>query len=187
VSRLALLALSLTGCAYYNGLWSANQLAHDARKYEERGMVAEARLSWGRAAAKAETVLVHHPRSRWSDEALVLRGEGLARSGTCDAAIAPLNRAIAVVTDDGLRERASLAAALCAVKQGSLADAERYLAPVLESHDGGRRSSAFYIGGLAARGSGDEALAERRFAESREPPAATARVEIGRASCRERV
>lgn len=176
--KLWLLAalLTLAGCAYYNGLWSANRLASDARKYEERGMVAEARLSWGRAAAKAETVLVHHPHSRWADDALVLQGEGLARSGTCDAALAPLNRAIAIVTDDALRERASLAAALCAVKQGSVGDAERYLAPVLESHDASRRSHAFYIAGLAAQRSGDQILAERRFAASTQPEAATARV-----------
>lgn len=172
----SLLALALAGCAYYNGLWSANQLASDARKYEARGMVAEARLNWGRAAAKAETVLVHYPHSRWAEDALVLQGEGLAKSGTCDAAIAPLNRAIATVTDDALRERASLAAALCAVKQGSLSDAERYLAPVLESRDGARRSSAFYIAGLAAQRSGDQDLAARRFAASVQPEAASARV-----------
>ena len=168
--------VTLTGCAYYNGLWSANRLASDARKYEARGMVAEARLNWGRAAAKAETVLVHHPHSRWTDDALVLQGEGLARSGTCDAALAPLNRAIATVSDDALRERASLAAALCAVQQRSLSAAERYLAPVLESHDASRRSTAFYIAGLAAQRSGDQILADRRFAASTRPEAATARV-----------
>ena len=172
----SLVALLLAGCAYYNGLWSANRLAKDARKFEERGMVAEARLSWGRAAAKAETVLVHHPHSRWADDALVLQGEGLAKSGTCDAAIAPLNRAIATVTDDALRERANLAAATCALKQGSIADVERYLTPVLESHDAGRRSTAAYIGGLAAEQSGDHALAERRLAASTRPEAATTRV-----------
>jgi predicted negative regulator of RcsB-dependent stress response len=168
--------LTLAGCAYYNGLWSANRLASDARKYEDRGMVAEARLNWGRAAAKAETVLVHHPHSRWADDALVLQGEGLARSGTCDAALAPLNRAITTVTDDALRERASLAAAMCAVQHGKLSDAERYLAPVLESHDASRRSTAFYIAGLAAQRSGDQILADRRFAASTQPEAASARV-----------
>lgn len=176
--RRSLLAavLTLAGCAYYNGLWSANRLASDARKFEERGMVAEARLNWGRAAAKAETVLVHHPHSRWTDDALVLQGEGLARSGTCDAALVPLNRAIATVTDDALRERASLAAAMCAEQQGSVSDAERYLAPALESHDAGRRSKAYYISGLVAQRSGDQVLADRRFAASTQPEAATARV-----------
>jgi len=171
-----LAALVLAGCAYYNGLWSANRLASDARKLEERGMIPEARQSWGLAAAKAETVLVHHPHSRWADDALVLQGEGLAKSGACDAAMEPLSHAVASVKNDGLRERASLAAAACAVKQGSIADAERYLSPVLVSHDGGRRSSAFYIAGLAADQSGDYTLAERRFAVSRRPEAATARL-----------
>ncbi len=172
--RCLFLTLALAGCAYYNGLWTANRLASDARKLEAQGMADEARLNWSRSAAKAETVLVHHPRSRWADEALVLQGEGLARSGSCEAAMPPLNRAVATVTDDGLRERASIAAALCAVRQGSLADAERYLAPVLESRDAGRRSSAAYIAGLAAEQRGDHALAEQRFAASTRPEAATA-------------
>lgn len=172
----SLATLALAGCAYYNGLWSANRLASDARKLEAQGMVAEARLNWARAAAKAETVLVHHPRSRWADDALVLQGEGLARSGTCDLAAAPLNHAIAVVTDDALRERAALAAASCAVQRGGLADAERYLEPVLASHNAGRRSRASYIAGLAAQASGDEDLAARRFGASDQPEAATARV-----------
>ena len=175
-AAVSLAALALAGCAYYNGMWSANRLASDARKLEERGLIAEARQSWGLAAAKAETVLVHHPHSRWADDALVLQGEGLARSGTCDAAMEPLRHAIATVNDNGLRERASLAAATCAIKQGTRADAERFLAAVLESRDGGRRSSASYIAGLAAELGGDHTLAERRFAASTRPEAATARV-----------
>lgn len=181
-----LAALVLAGCAYYNGLWSAKRLAGDARKLEERGLIPEARQNWGLAAAKAETALVHYPHSRWADEALVLQGEGLARSGACETAMEPLNHALAIVKDEGLRERASLAAATCAIKQGGLADAERYLAPVLASGDGGRRSSASYLAGLAAEQSGDHAMAERRFAASRRPEAAPARVaalaEDGRAA-----
>ena len=130
---LVLVALSIAGCAYYNGMWSAERLARDARRQEAKGLEAEAKLSWGRAALKAESVLVRHPRSRWADDALVLQGEGLARSGACAAAASPLGRALQAVTDDALRERAALTAAGCALLNGKVYEADRLLAPVLAS------------------------------------------------------
>lgn len=171
------LALSLTGCAYYNGMWSAERLARDARRLEARGASAEARLNWGRAATKAESVLVHHPASRWADDALVLQGEGLARSGACAAAARPLARALREVDDEALRERAALAAARCALDrdvQGALA--ERLLDPVLTSHDAGRRSQAAYLAGRAALLREDPAAAAEHFSHSDVPAAAPARI-----------
>ena len=171
------LALSLTGCAYYNGMWSAERLARDARRLEARGASAEARLNWGRAATKAESVLVHHPASRWADDALVLQGEGLARSGACAAAARPLARALREVDDEALRERAALAAARCALDrdvQGALA--ERLLDPVLASHDAHHRSQAAYLAGRAALLREDPATAAERFSHSDVPAAAPARI-----------
>jgi hypothetical protein len=172
----SVLALVLAGCAYYNGLWSAERLAREARRQEARGMTAEARLSWGRAASRAESVLVHHPSSRWADDALVLQGEGLARSGSCAAAAKPLDRALREVNDDALRERAALAAARCAVTQRAGGRAERLLEPVLESKDAQRRSTATYLAGRAALLRDDPATAAARFARSDVPEAAPARV-----------
>ena len=92
---LAILGLPLVaGCAYYNRMWSAERLAREARRQEANGLQAQARINWGLAAAKAESVLVRHPRSRWADDALVLQGEALARSGACAAAGDPLERAL---------------------------------------------------------------------------------------------
>lgn len=171
-----LLVLALAGCAYYNGMWSAERLARDARRLEARGMTAEARLNWGRAAVKAESVLVHHPSSRWTDDALVLQGEGLARSGACVAAVTPLDRALGEVTDEALRERAALAAGGCALEGGAGALAERLLEPLLTSRDGHRRSRAAYLAGRAALLRGDPGTAADRFARSDLPEAAPARV-----------
>jgi len=135
VTRLtALLALAAaTGCAYYNAMWSAERFAKDARRLEARGQEAEARAQWARAAAKAESVIVHHPRSRWADDALVLKAEGLARAGTCTAAAPVITKARNDVTDVALRERVALAAAHCALAAGRPVEAETALAGVLDS------------------------------------------------------
>lgn len=172
----AFVAVSLSGCAYYNGMWSAQRLARDAQRMESRGQEAEARFTWGRAAIKAESVLVHHAHSRWADDALVLQGEGLARSGSCAAAARPLSRALQNVADDVLHERAALAAAECALRQGETDAAERLLVPLLASTDGRRRSTAAYLAGRAAMIRGDAGTAADRFARSERAEAAPARV-----------
>ncbi|HJQ67269.1 MAG TPA: hypothetical protein VJ816_12870 [Gemmatimonadales bacterium] len=177
--RLAPLPVSLallSGCAYYNGMWSAQRLARDAQRLETRGQEAEARTVWGRAAIKAESVLVRHANSRWADDALVLQGEALARSGSCAAAARPLTRALQNVSDDALHERAALAAAECAIRLGEVAAAERLLVPLLASTDARRRSSAAYLAGRAAFDRGDAVTAAERFARSERDEAAPAQV-----------
>ena len=170
----ALLALWLPGCAYYNGMWSAQRLARDAQRMEARGQDAEARPTWGRAAIKAESVLVHHPGSRWADDALVLQGEGLARSGNCAAAARPLARALQGVADDLLRERAALVAAECALREGEIAAAEQLVIPLLASGDGRRRSSAAYLAGRIELARGNVGAAADLFARSERAEAAPA-------------
>ncbi|HYS20235.1 MAG TPA: hypothetical protein VEO73_04020, partial [Gemmatimonadales bacterium] len=120
MTRAAVLGLLLVtvGCVYYNGMWSAKRLAKDARRFERNGQDAEAKLAWARAAEKAESVVVRHPRSRWADEALVLEGEGRAGSGDCVGAGPILADAMTKIDDVGLRERAQLAAAGCALARG---------------------------------------------------------------------
>lgn len=167
--------ISGSGCAYYNAMWSAERFAKEARRLEERGREPEARSQWAMAARKAEAVMTRHPRSRWADDALVLRGEGLARSGACDAAAQPIADALAKVSDAPLRERAGLAAAQCALTTGKPVDAERALGEVLASTDGGRRSRAEYLAGRAAASRFDYAAAVAHFRRSREPAALPAR------------
>src|SRR5207253_2371587 len=84
--RAAALGLAVAGavsCAYYNGMWSADHLAKEARRLEASGRNVDARSYWSRAAVKAESMVVGHPNSRWAEDALVLQGEALARSGAC--------------------------------------------------------------------------------------------------------
>lgn len=171
---LALVAV-LAGCAYYNAMWRAEQFAKEARRLEARGRAGEAKLAWARATTKAESVLARHPRSRWADDALVLKGEGLARSGDCAAAVAPLEQARRTVTDPALFERASLAAAECALAGGDPGETTRLLGEVLESRDGARRSRAAYLAGRAAWAGGDAAGALQWFGRSDVPGALLAR------------
>lgn len=178
--RLAIpawVAVSMAGCAYYNGMWGAERLARDAQRLEARGQEAEARLAWGRAASKAESVVVRHPRSRWTSNALVLQAEGLVRSGNCATAARPLVQAWRTVADDALRERAALVAAECALRQGERDAAERLVAPLLTSTDARRRSNAAYLAGRIAMARGDAAAAAERFSGSGRAEAAPALVE----------
>ena len=162
------LALTLSGCAYYNAMWTAERFAKEARRLEARGQEPEARTQWARAAAKAESVLVHHPRSRWADDALVLRAEGLAHAGTCGEAAAPIAKALAAVSDAPLRERAGLAAAQCALTNGKPVEAERALAEALASNEPRRRSRAEYLAGQGAASRLENDVAVAHFRRSRE-------------------
>src|SRR5438093_1393352 len=138
VPGLLLVLAGAAGCVYYNGMWSAEQLAKEARRADQRGSTFDARSYWARAAVKAESVVVQHPRSRWAGPALVLQGEGLARSGACDRAAAPLGQALQLARDEPLRERAALVLAECALDANDPGEANRQLASVTQSSDAAR-------------------------------------------------
>jgi len=175
IAPVMVLALALAGCAYYNAMWSAERFAKDARRLEARGRDTDARAQWRRAAVKAESVMVHHPHSRWADDALVLRAEGLAHAGTCALAAAPIAKALSTVREAALRERAGLAAAQCALQNGRPSEVDRALGEALASSDARRRSRAEYLAGQAAANRFDYDAAVEHFARSREPQALPAR------------
>jgi len=166
-------AVGMGGCAYYNAMWTAERYAKEARHFEQRGQLSEARSQWALAAAKAERVVIRHPRSRWADDALTLQAEGLARSGACEAAGSAIARVRETVTDLALRERAELADAECALAVGRPIPAA---ALPLDSKDAGRRSRAEYLAGRAAVLRLDYASASEHFQRSREPAARNERV-----------
>jgi len=118
-------------CAYYNGMWSADHLAKEARRLEASGRNVDARSYWSRAAVKAESMVVGHPNSRWAEDALVLQGEALARSGACARAQGTLALALRSVRDGALRERAALAAGECALEQNDPVGADGALGDVV--------------------------------------------------------
>jgi len=175
---LALAGWAAAACAYYNAMWSAEHLANEARKLERQDRISEARSYWAQAAVKAESVVARHPTSRWADEALVLRGEALARSGGCAGAAEPLERALASVQDEALRERAELATAECALARGDAAAAIGALHGVTESRDGSRRSGAALLAGQAAELEGEPMAAAEWFRRSDAPAAVAARVRV---------
>ena len=176
VSKAAVaLCTLLGGCAYYNAMWSAEQYAKGARKLEAQGQQSEARSQWAQAAAKAEAVVIKHPKSRWADDALVLQAEGLARSGSCDEAEDAIERAREITKDVALRERVDLADAECAVAAGRPVQADASLVEVLKSKDGARRSRAQYVAGVSAALRLDYEGAVEHLRRSHEPAARPAR------------
>jgi hypothetical protein len=169
-ARLALLAAlaAPAGCAYSNAMWNAEHLAAEARRLEAQGRVDEARGQWMRAAGKAESLP--------SDAALALRAEALAKSGSCEAAAAPIARALERLTDPRARERVGLAAAECALTADRPGEVEGVLAEARASGDRAHRSRAEYLSGRAAAARGDHDAAVAHFRRSSEPAAAAAGV-----------
>lgn len=170
--------LASLSCGYYNGMWRADRFAAQARRQERDGRNDEARASWAAAAVKAESVVVHHPHGRWADAALVLHGEGLAKSGACDRAAAPLARALESVRDAALRERAALAAAECTLAARDARAAERLLEPLRASPRRIPASRAAYLSGRLAEQRGDLIGAAGSYALSSESQAGPARARV---------
>lgn len=137
-----LLALLLPGCVYYNGMYNAKRLAHDAWKAERDGRPFQAASLWGQVAVKAESVTVRHPSSRWADEAAVLRGIALARLRQCDEALGLLGRTPRSPPRSEVAEEAALALGRCHLQAGRPEAADFAFAQVLESRDPGRRAQA---------------------------------------------
>ena len=160
----ALLLLGLTSCASYNTMWNAEQRAKDARRLEQQGQVSDARAQWAQAAAKAAKVR--------GEKALVLRIEGLARSGECQDIDELLAQARASTINGAQRERVDLAEAECALGMGDAAHAEAALVEPLKSGNADRRARAEYGAGRAAMLRQDYETAVTHFNRAREPDAA---------------
>lgn len=151
----ALLTVGLLGgCVYYNGMYNANRLARSARKAEREGRTFEATNLWGQVATKAESVTVRHPKSKYADEAAVLRGLALARLGQCEQALAPLGRATVLKGSSDLAEDALLATGGCQVTLGNLPAGDAAFTQLLDSKNPERRNEARYQHARAARQGG---------------------------------
>lgn len=151
---VAATALLLGGCVYYNGMYNANRLAGSARKAERDGRTFEATSLWGQVATKAESVVVRHPKSKYAEEAAVLRGIAMERLGQCEQALSPLGRvAVARVSTD-LSEDAWLASGRCQIALGNVAAADAAFAQVVESRNGPRRREARFQRARTLRAAG---------------------------------
>jgi hypothetical protein len=166
-ARLATLLAGIAllgGCVYYNGMYNANRLAKSARKAERDGRVFEANNLWGQVITRAETLVVRHPRSKYVDQANMLRGLALARLDQCPAAVDPLGRPNVISRSGDLAEEAALALGRCRLELGDLALADVAFARVLASRDPVRRREARLRHAHILRMSGryEEALAVMR-------------------------
>lgn len=170
------LILAVGGCAYYNGLWRANRFASEARRAEQEGRIGEARSLWAQAAVRAESVVVRHPDSKWTDDALLLHGRALLKLQQCSVALQPLERALETSPDGEIVEAASLLAAQCRIEMSDPARARALLDQVVRSSDPERASRARYWRGLAAQRLGDHRAATADLEASHHPGAAVVRI-----------
>ena len=140
-------------CAYYNGLYNANELAHRAEKAEREGRTFDAQTYWGMVAVKAETVLARHPRSKWADQARYLDGKARERIGDCPGAIAPLELVVRG-NDPALADDAAFRLSTCRAALGDIEGAGFAVERLLQSPDPARRAEAGWRAGTAYRRTG---------------------------------
>jgi tetratricopeptide (TPR) repeat protein len=160
VRRLVLAGLALLlGCAYYNAMYNAKRLAGSARKAEREGRTLEANQFWNLVAVKAESVLVRHPRSKWTDEARYLRGVALARLRDCERAVGPLEQVMTGSGNRRLAEAAAFELGDCRLVLGDSRGAMVAFGRLLTSDDRRLRERALYEHGRALRATGQYELA----------------------------
>jgi tetratricopeptide (TPR) repeat protein len=177
--RRIILAVSLTvtaGCVYYNGMYNANRLANSARKAEHDGRTFEANNLWGQVATKAESVLVRHPKSKYAEQAELLRGVALARLGQCDQALGPLGRLTTTTRSSELVEDALLSTGRCQMASGNLAGGDAAFVQLLHSSNPDRRREARFQHARVLRTAGQYEEALRVLEGVYEPRAQTERM-----------
>jgi predicted negative regulator of RcsB-dependent stress response len=91
---VAALACAAGACAYFNAMYNAEHYARQAEAYERQGRPLDARSNWQLAAAHAETLVVHHPKSGWVARAELLRGRALVNLGDYSGAELALQDAL---------------------------------------------------------------------------------------------
>lgn len=168
--RLAGLVL-LGGCVYYNGMYNTNRLAKSARKAEREGRPFEAQGYWGQVVTRADSLVLRHPRSKYADQATVLRGLALARLNQCQDAVEPLGRLSLVQLSTDFTEEATLALGRCQLQLGDAGLADLAFSQVLNSSDSARRHEARFRHARALRMNGQYEEAVALLRESPDPRA----------------
>lgn len=130
-----LVLVALVAACTYNGVWNARHADDAGNRALLDGDDSAAIRSFALAAAAAETVLARNPASRWTPEALTLAGRALAFSGDCGRALTRLDAARKQLRDQLARDRASLAAGWCLLRQARYSEALAELEPLQRSRD----------------------------------------------------
>ncbi|MEO8295351.1 MAG: tetratricopeptide repeat protein [Gemmatimonadota bacterium] len=157
---ILLLSVLLGGCAYYNGMYNANRLAHSAEKAEREGRTFDAASLWGQVGVKVDTMLARHANSKWADDAKLLRGKSFQRLGDCNSAVTVLRDLLATSMDSSLVEEGSFLLGRCYQSLGNPEGASQAFERLVNSADPVRRREALYQHGRSLRMGGryDEAL-----------------------------
>ena len=154
-----------TGCVYYNGVYNAKDAAQKGDAMLRRGDETGALALFDLSAARAESVLVRHPTSKWRSHALYLSGRGFAYANQCARATARLDAFLSVSGTPGLdRERARVALAACDTRANRLPAARARLDSLLESRDVEVARQARLWAARAALASGDRDAVTRYLA-----------------------
>jgi len=168
VLTLCVALAAAPACAYFNGMFNAKRAARDAEALERQGRTAEARDRWQRAVVHAESLSTRHPRSRWADDALLLRGRALVRLQFNSEAAVVLEQAVRRAGTPAQRAAALTLLGQANVALGRFAAALAQLDSALAVPDAGVAAEALLFRGraLLALGDLDGALAD--FAASRD-------------------
>jgi hypothetical protein len=153
---------SVVGCAYYNGLYNAKVELAAGDRLSRAGRESEAGTRYAVAAAKAETVLVRYPRSRWRGEALRVAGRAAALGGDCRTAGARLVEALAQPSKDtSARELLLVAQGVCLAREARPLAALELLEPLSAQGQRDVRPVAALWAARAAIALGDAERARR--------------------------
>ena len=123
---LVLLVLSISGCAYFNTFYNAQQYFKEAEKIrltkDGKSISVSAMDKYGKTVKKCETILSDYPDSKYIIDARLLMGKARYYRSEYDLAIDDLNEVKMNGVDNQIDE-ASYWQALCKAKKGSVQSA----------------------------------------------------------------
>lgn len=163
----AWLTLATSGCVYYNGVYNARAAARDGDRRLARGGETEATPFFQSSAAKAESILVRHPKSSWRTHALYLAGRGAALAGQCETGVPRLSEFLAEPgTTAADRDRARVALGVCDLRLTRIPAARARLDSLIDAPDAQTARQARIWAARAALAAGDRDAVARYLGDA---------------------
>jgi tetratricopeptide (TPR) repeat protein len=152
----------LSSCAYYNSMYNVKRYANQAQRSERAGRPAEAADRWRQVITHADTLLQHHPHSRWADDAQRLKGRAWVQLGGWSQAVGVLEGAMRATTDEEQRLETAYWLGLAYAGRRDYPSALTNLDLAVSSSNAARRSAARLARGrvLLLQGRPGEALSD---------------------------
>jgi tetratricopeptide (TPR) repeat protein len=164
-------ALLLSGCAYFNAMYNANRYQSQAEASERAGRIAEARERWQQAAIHAESLTTRHPKSRWVEDALLVRGRALVHLASWSDAAGVLEQAAQRASSTERRREALELLGRANLALNRYPQALEALDSAVESERPATRDAALLDRGRVRLALGHPDSAAADFARSRHPHA----------------